>query len=57
MLTEREWATHIHHVNSRAKDPEGSITFYKDALGLRPGERRDRKIRKNGLEYGGPGRT
>ena len=44
MLTEREWATHIHRVNSRTKDPEGSITFYRNAPGFRLG-RPDRKIR------------
>ena len=31
----------IHHVNIRTGDLEGSIAFYRDALGLRLGERPD----------------
>jgi catechol 2,3-dioxygenase-like lactoylglutathione lyase family enzyme len=31
----------IHHVNIRTKDLDASIAFYRDALGLRLGERPD----------------
>jgi catechol 2,3-dioxygenase-like lactoylglutathione lyase family enzyme len=30
---------HIHHVNIFTKDLASSVAFYRDALGLRPGER------------------
>ena len=32
---------HIHHVTIRTRDLAGSIAFYRDALGLRLGERPD----------------
>jgi catechol 2,3-dioxygenase-like lactoylglutathione lyase family enzyme len=32
---------HLHHVNIRTTDLEASIAFYRDALGLRHGDRPD----------------